>query len=228
MAGMMGDHNISEESASLLMRRRGLKAISASVLQMTHLQSLYLEGNEIGELPERFFASFPSLIWLDLRNNQLKALPVAIGEHTCLKTFLLEGNPLTTLPPELGNLVSLKALSLRNCPLTFPPRDVLDRGLPNILLYLRRSQLESEVEKLRLPNLDVCEEDNPDIRHFQDLRLRIIQMEREESDGPCRSRVQELPREQRNQARVARKNLEARPRRRDEVALLPSHMNQPL
>ncbi|XP_056113695.1 leucine-rich repeat-containing protein 27-like [Rhinichthys klamathensis goyatoka] len=59
----------------------------------------------------------------------------------CLKTLLLEGNPITALPPELGNLMSLKALSLRNCPLTFPPRDVLDLGLPKILHHLRCAQL---------------------------------------------------------------------------------------
>ncbi|XP_048059999.1 malignant fibrous histiocytoma-amplified sequence 1 homolog isoform X1 [Megalobrama amblycephala] len=234
----------------LHMSRRGLKDISASVLQMTHLKSLYLEGNEISGFPEHFFSSFPSLVWLDVRNNQITALPVAVGQHRCLKTLLLEGNPITELPPELGNLITLKALSLRNCPLTFPPRDVLDRGLPQILHYLRRSQLgeESEVEKLqlRLSSLDVCEEDDPDIQHFQELRHRIIQMERDElgAADPVRltrtrrnewtrgteaqswsrtdqmkqrQTVQELLREQRNQARVTRKDLDDQPgRRRDE------------
>ncbi|XP_051773920.1 uncharacterized protein LOC127525422 isoform X2 [Ctenopharyngodon idella] len=236
----------------LHMSRRGLKDISASVLQMTHLKSLYLEGNEISGFPEHFFSSFPSLVWLDVRNNQITALPVAVGQHMCLKTLLLEGNPITELPPELGNLITLKALSLRNCPLTFPPRDVLDRGLPQILHYLRRSQLESEVEKLqlRLSSLDVCEEDDPDIQHFQELRHRIIQMERDElgaadPNRPTRTQrnewtrgteaqswsrtdqmkqrqtVQELLREQRNQARVTRKDLEDQPgRRRDEETRL--------
>ncbi|CAM4728193.1 unnamed protein product [Leuciscus chuanchicus] len=180
----------AERAVVLHMRRRGLTNISDSVLQMTHLQSLYLEGNEIRRLPEHFFSSFPSLLWLDVRNNQISALPAAVGQHMCLKTFLLEGNPITALPPELGNVISLKALSLRNCPITFPPQDVLDLGLPKILQYLRCAQLgeESEVDKLCFSSLDVCEEDDPDIQIFQELRHRIILMEKNELHTHTRSR----------------------------------------
>ncbi|KAL1263727.1 hypothetical protein QQF64_006466 [Cirrhinus molitorella] len=172
----------------LCMSKRALKNISASVLNMTHLKSLYLEGNEISSLPERFFSNLSSLVWLDVRNNRLTGLPAAIGQHRCLKTLLLEGNPISALPPELGHVITLKALSLRKCPLMFPPQDVVGRGLPAILHYLRASQLGEEfpvVEKLRLSELDQCEEDEPEIRRFQELRRRMIQMERAElgSDG---------------------------------------------
>ncbi|KAK7149091.1 hypothetical protein R3I93_013180 [Phoxinus phoxinus] len=199
----------AERAVMLHMRRRGLKSISDSVLQMTHLQSLSLEGNAIRGLPERFFGSLPALLWLDVRNNQISALPAAVGQHMCLKTFLLEGNPITALPPELGNLTSLKALSLRNCPLTFPPRDVLDLGLPNILQYLRCAQLgeEAEVERLCFSSLDVCEEDDPDIQIFQELRHRIILMERNDLHTNTRSRVQHLLNGQR-EGRVTQKDLE--------------------
>ncbi|KAL0178765.1 hypothetical protein M9458_027659, partial [Cirrhinus mrigala] len=74
----------AEKSASadmLYMSRRALKNISASVLNMTHLKSLYLEGNEISSLPERFFSSLSSLVWLDVRNNRLTGLPASIGQH---------------------------------------------------------------------------------------------------------------------------------------------------
>ncbi|KAI2658165.1 Leucine-rich repeat-containing protein 27 [Labeo rohita] len=142
----------AEKSASadmLYMSRRALRNISASVLNMTHLKSLYLEGNEISSLPERFFSS---------------------------------------------HVITLKALSLRKCPLTFPPQDVVGRGLPAILHYLRASQLGEEfpvVEKLRLSELDQSEEDEPEIRRFQELRRRMIQMERAElgsaGDGGTRT-----------------------------------------
>ncbi|XP_073690634.1 uncharacterized protein [Garra rufa] len=187
-------------SADMLdMSRRALKSISASVLNMTHLKSLYLEGNEISSLPECFFSSLSSLVWLDVRNNLLTGLPAAIGQHRCLKTLLLEGNPISALPPELGHVISLKALSLRKCPLRFPPEDVVGRGLPAILHYLRASQLVSfvshpevpVVEKLRLSELDQCEEDEPEIQRFQELRRRMIQMERAElgsvGDGGTRT-----------------------------------------
>ncbi|XP_016113339.1 leucine-rich repeat-containing protein 27 [Sinocyclocheilus grahami] len=190
-----------DKSASadmLYMSRRALKSISASVLNTTHLKSLYLEGNEISSLPERFFSSLLSLVWLDVRNNRLTGLPAAIGQHRCLKTLLLEGNPISALPPELGHVITLKALSLRNCPLTFPPEDVLSRGLPYILHYLRSSQLGEEapaVEKLRLSELDQCEDDELEILRFQELRRWMIQMDRAElgsaGDGATRTQHQE-------------------------------------
>ncbi|XP_052428089.1 leucine-rich repeat-containing protein 27-like [Carassius gibelio] len=183
-----------EEEDVLCLSRRALRSIPASVLHTTHLKSLYLEGNEISSLPERFFSRMSSLVWLDVRNNRLSGLPAAIGQHRCLKTLLLEGNPISALPPELGHVITLKALSLRKCPLVFPPQDVLDRGLPSILHYLRSSALTDEsaaVEKLCLSELEQCEEDEPEILRFEELRRRMIQVEQAElgsaGDGGTRT-----------------------------------------
>ena len=42
-------------------------------------------------------------MWLDMRGNYLAALPSAyIGSHRCLRTLLLENNELKSLPLELG------------------------------------------------------------------------------------------------------------------------------
>ncbi|XP_026080702.1 leucine-rich repeat-containing protein 27 isoform X2 [Carassius auratus] len=179
----MSELHCEEEEDVLCLSRRALRSIPASVLHTTHLKSLYLEGNEISSLPERFFSRMSSLVWLDVRNNRLSGLPAAIGQHRCLKTLLLEGNPISALPPELGHVITLKALSLRKCPLVFPPQDVLDRGLPSILHYLRSSALTDEsaaVEKLCLSELEQCEEDETEILRFEELRRRMIQVERAE------------------------------------------------
>ena len=40
----------------------------------------------------------------------------------------------------LGNVLSLKGLNLRNCPIRSPPREVVDQGLECILQYLRSIQ----------------------------------------------------------------------------------------
>ncbi|XP_056616034.1 leucine-rich repeat-containing protein 27-like [Triplophysa dalaica] len=181
-------------SDMIYMSRRGLREISEFVLNTTHVKSLYLEGNEITRLPEHFFSSLTSLVWLDLRNNELTNLPAGVGRHRCLKTLLLEDNPITELPPDLGNVITLKALSLRNCPLTFPPHHIVNQGLAKILQYLRSTTAELDVpavEKLQLSDLsgfslDLCEEgvDDADVRHFQELRHRMVQMERADLEQP--------------------------------------------
>ncbi|XP_051838747.1 leucine-rich repeat-containing protein 27 isoform X5 [Antechinus flavipes] len=66
-----------------------------------------------------------------------------------LKTLLMEKNPIKALPVELGNLMSLKALNLRNCPLEFPPPQVIHKGLPAILAFLRAWALEHSASLLQ-------------------------------------------------------------------------------
>ncbi|XP_076830364.1 leucine-rich repeat-containing protein 27-like [Brachyhypopomus gauderio] len=207
----------AEVSHTMYLSRRSLKDVPDHVLRCTNLQNLYLEGNEISSLPDNLFSSLPSLVWLDLRNNQLSGLPADIGQHRCLRTLLMEGNPVTELPVEMGNMLTLRALSLRNCPVTFPPRDVLQQGLVHILQFLRqqsvarrplsvRSILSASdmpsVERLPLAevlqsSVDLCEEANDtEARRFQELRQRMIQMEKADlgaitpvSQRPCHPRT---------------------------------------
>ncbi|GCC27340.1 uncharacterized protein [Chiloscyllium punctatum] len=112
------------------------------------IEHLYLEGNLLQELPGELFDHLPQLVWLDLRKNRLQKLPARIGTHRCLRTLLLETNPLIELPIELGNVLSLKALNLRNCPLQFPPLDIVHLGTKIILSFLRQhaTQFISETQ----------------------------------------------------------------------------------
>ncbi|GCB68687.1 hypothetical protein scyTo_0008261 [Scyliorhinus torazame] len=110
------------------------------------IQHLYLEGNQLQELPDELFDHLPQLVWLDLRKNRLQKLPAKIGNHRCLRTLLLETNPLRELPIELGNVLSLKALNLRNCPLEFPPLDIVHLGTQIILSFLRQQATRFVVE----------------------------------------------------------------------------------
>ncbi|XP_021463798.1 leucine-rich repeat-containing protein 27 isoform X2 [Oncorhynchus mykiss] len=179
--------------------RRNFKYVVDCILKNTTLKNLYLEGNEISRLPDTLFTSLSNLVWLDLRNNQITALPAKIGLHRCLKTLLLEGNPITELPLELGNVITLKALSLRHCPITFPPQEVVGQGLQCILQYLRSAMAERPVsvrnslpdmppvEKLQLTelvksSLDLCEEvvDEDELQRFRELRQKMSQMDRAE------------------------------------------------
>ncbi|MGH0132445.1 UNVERIFIED_CONTAM: hypothetical protein FKN15_035952 [Acipenser sinensis] len=88
-------------SATLDLSRKGLQHVD-DLFNISRIENLYLEGNEISSLPDHFFSELSNLVWLDLRNNKISCLPPGIGQHRCLKTLLLEGNPIKELPIELA------------------------------------------------------------------------------------------------------------------------------
>uniref|UniRef100_K7E070 Leucine rich repeat containing 27 n=1 Tax=Monodelphis domestica TaxID=13616 RepID=K7E070_MONDO len=92
-------------------------------------------------VPSRSSLSFPSGLGLALLPSSSDG-----AESRNLKTLLMEKNPIKSLPVELGNLMSLKALNLRNCPLEFPPQDVVQKGLVAILAFLRTWALKHVVD----------------------------------------------------------------------------------
>ncbi|XP_044516243.1 leucine-rich repeat-containing protein 27 [Gracilinanus agilis] len=133
-------------SLVLDLSKRGLEQLNEEIFKIPHLKQLHLQRNELSIIPKDFFQLLPSLVWLDLRHNQIRAIPSGIGAHKNLKTLLMEKNPIKSLPVELGNLMSLKALNLRNCPLEFPPQDVIQKGLMAILAFLRNWALKQMMD----------------------------------------------------------------------------------
>lgn len=51
----------------------------------------------------------------------------------------------------LGNVITLKGLNLRNCPITFPPPDILHQGLQSILQFLRSVMAQRPVSVTKSP-----------------------------------------------------------------------------
>ncbi|CAL1545058.1 unnamed protein product [Lymnaea stagnalis] len=126
------------QSTTIDLSRKKLQAIPDNLLELTCLEYLYLQGNEIAYLPDNFFKCFPSLLWLDLRNNALSRIPSAyLSNHTCLRNLLLEGNNLRNLPLELGLVKSLHGLNIAGNPLDFPPQSIMETGTQAILQFLR-------------------------------------------------------------------------------------------
>ncbi|XP_067936336.1 leucine-rich repeat-containing protein 27-like isoform X2 [Watersipora subatra] len=118
--------------------RKSIATIPDELLELTHLESLYLEGNNLKKLPEEFFQKLPCLMWLDIRNNMLASLPsVYIGSHKHLTHLLVQGNHLQSLPLELGQVTTLKGLNIKGNPIKHPPQDILGQGVAAILKYLQ-------------------------------------------------------------------------------------------
>eukprot|EP00075_Anas_platyrhynchos_P007765 XP_021128198.2 leucine-rich repeat-containing protein 27 isoform X1 [Anas platyrhynchos] len=190
---------MSSASSTLDVSRKNIKHLTEEIYKLPDVKHFHLEGNAISMIPEDLFQKLPHLVWLDLRFNKITALPPGIGYHRQLKTLLLERNPIKELPTELGSLTSLTALNLRHCPLEFPPKDVIEKGVKSILCFLRASGNDrllsmepatSEippVEKLNLSellqsSLDVSDDwpNEEEKLKFQKLKEEIIKDEKEE------------------------------------------------
>ncbi|XP_033882941.3 leucine-rich repeat-containing protein 27-like isoform X2 [Acipenser ruthenus] len=225
-------------SATLDLSRKGLQHVD-DLFNISRIENLYLEGNEISSLPDHFFSEMANLVWLDLRNNKISCLPPGIGRHRCLNTLLLEGNPIKELPIELGNLITLRALSLRQCPIEFPPEDIVHQGLQAILKFLRSTmagkpiytrnscQEMPPIEKLKLTDLvksslELSEEwpNDEEMKRFEKLRKEMMQAD-EADMGDTDQSFQLVPSIDRAvlTSKGARKTIIARLPKRDQELL---------
>ncbi|CAF3551128.1 unnamed protein product [Rotaria sp. Silwood1] len=139
--------------------KRNIKEFPSQLLDFTTLQYLYLEGNQLVQLPNDLFTRLKNLKWLDLRNNQLTSIPSDdLAKHNFLQYLLLSGNHLQTLPCELGKVKTLSALNLDGNPLIHPPFEIIKQGIKAIQQYLRDKFNENDKSISSDDNLDDDEE----------------------------------------------------------------------
>ncbi|CAC5425933.1 unnamed protein product [Mytilus coruscus] len=136
-------------SNTLDLGSKGVRQIPIELLELSQLEYLYLEGNELCSLPDDFFDKLPNLVWLDIRRNGLLRLPsVYTGRHQNLRNLLLEGNNLRSLPLELGLIKSLNGLNISGNPIEFPPGEIIEKGTNEILKFLREMLLAKSQGRL--------------------------------------------------------------------------------
>lgn len=140
--------SIALSSISLDLRNRQLPSLFVEFALLHRLEYLYLEGNQLVELPAEVVRGWRALRWLDLRNNLLTRLPPALGELRNLRTLLVAGNRLTELPGELGNLHKLTGLNLSGNPLVDPPKSIVQQGVRQVLSYLLQKQSEDQMKQI--------------------------------------------------------------------------------
>ena len=124
------------ELSTLIVSGNALVSLPAALAELPNLRVLEAEDNSLAALPDAG-GGWPALEVLNVARNQLTSLaPIASAEHLLtlkadgnaledatslpikgwlrLKTLCLGDNKLTVLPPEIGKLVHLEALDVRN------------------------------------------------------------------------------------------------------------------
>lgn len=160
--------NVKVSGSSILnLRRKNLQTLPEELLELTQIQYMYLEGNDIAFLPDEFFKFFPELKWLDLRHNELSRIPsIFLSNHQNLRNILLEGNNLRNLPLELGLVRSLHGLNIAGNPLDFPPTEIIEKGAQDILGFLRSMMDAKNTAKMGDLGLDLSEDPHNDYEHI--------------------------------------------------------------
>ncbi|GKB16064.1 NB-ARC domains-containing protein [Tanacetum coccineum] len=86
--------------------------ISVSLAGLSCLKELYLQGNDLLEVPESI-GGLSCLEYLDLEGNNLLEVPESIGGLSCLEYLDLSGNNLLEVPESIGGLSCLQDLNLK-------------------------------------------------------------------------------------------------------------------
>lgn len=112
--------------------------ISDKLFRYSFLRRLYLNGNNIKEIPKSI-SSLKTLRVLDLSSNKLTSLPSELGMLFNLRYLYLFDNDIKDIPDQFGNLVSLEFLGIEgNINLN---KDVIStitkKGTRGLIIHLR-------------------------------------------------------------------------------------------
>ena len=191
--------------AVLNLRSKGIRQLPDTIGQLSNLQSLYLDNNQLTGLPD-VIGQLSNLQWLYLDNNQLTGLPDVIGQLSNLQSLYLMNNQLTGLPDVIGQLSNLQSLHLSDNELTELP-DVIGQlsnlqslhlmnnrltGLPDIIgqlsnlqsLYLFDNELTGLPDTIgQLSNLQSLHLMNNRLMGLPDLISQLSNLRKLDLDG---------------------------------------------
>ena len=151
------DQMVNLETLSL--RDNSLSHLCNGFKNMTKLTWVSLGENPFESLEEEFpFDTLVNIEYLDLDHTNMKTLPGGIGQMVKIKQISLYGNQLECLPKEFCNLPSDAQVYLFDNPLSSPPLDVCESGMPSIKSYFQSLEGDTAVKRTKRTKMIVLGE----------------------------------------------------------------------
>lgn len=179
----------------VFLKSKNIKLLPEEISLLSGIEKLKLSHNRISEYSSSL--CLPGLEDLVLYDNQLKELPVEIGQMSQLTGLNLEKNQLQSLPPELGELTTLDELFLNDNSLRSLPSTISNLSQNLRLLQLGNNpdlEIPQEIFTLtRLYHLDLSGDGLTTLPEGIERlsQLQVLALNNNEID--CFSRIQELP-----------------------------------
>ena len=86
----------------------------------------------------------PLLTCIYLSNNELDQVPESVCDTRSLTSLHINYNPILELPPKLGQLTNLFQLDRTGLQLVFPPQNILDKNVKDIIGFLWSLQKDAK------------------------------------------------------------------------------------
>lgn len=103
------------EVIKLNLDNKNISVLPPDIGQLTSLQELSIQTNDIEILPVELF-DLPFLVKLNLSfANELRNIPREIGRLRRLEVLIIQFGNFNTIPSEMGNIRSLRIIQLNNC-----------------------------------------------------------------------------------------------------------------
>ena len=134
-------HVIGEKLKSLDLSYTRIATIPSEITLLPELTELIMTHMYLKDFPPEL-ENLKNLRTLDLSDNQLNALPKTIDNMKNLENLRVMNNNLEFLPSSMSEMKNLKKLALQGNPLDTIPKEIMARGTPAILSYLRQSSVE--------------------------------------------------------------------------------------
>jgi Leucine-rich repeat (LRR) protein len=133
----------------LYLNKSRLKTLPKSIGNLTLLEILDLEQNEIYILPEEI-GLCENLKEIYLQKSSLTALPESFGNLRLIEKAIFRDNKLKNLPKSFKNLQNLQELDLNSCPLETFPEEILELKSLKILKLVntKLKVIPEAIEKL--------------------------------------------------------------------------------